>query len=260
MPVACTHVIDVAIAKALSVTALIDRFCVLSVQLATVQKLRLRRTLVGFMVGCGLTVATSCNPQQADGPKQQPTETAQTRYDRILEAMRERLEDTDGSSRDRFTFRDSSGAGTAAFAFRVEPSTTIIAEPARGESAQATITVTLETSYSALPSEKKEAEAAEEEQQRDERDERRAANMDAYGVTEDGVEILDSDLLVDAPTGTANGRAMTPDISTRTITGKNVTKYELIYDRDLWRLASPPKADAPESANAAMERALKRQG
>lgn len=222
--------------------------------------LRPGQVLAGLLLCCGLALATGCDKKNNEASRQPPKETAQTRFDRIVEALRERLEDSDGRSSDRYTFRDSSGAGSAAFAFYVEPSTAVIAEPARGESAQASITVTLETSYSALPSEKSEDQAAEEEQTREEHNNRRAANIDAYGVTEDGVEVLDSDLLAEPPAGSSTGRAMAPDISTRTITGKNITKYELIYERDLWRLASPPKADAPESANAAMERALKRQG
>lgn len=214
-----------------------------------------------FFGSFGLLAMTGCKPEATiEPPAKVETETAQTRFDRIVEKVREDLEGTDDRSGGRFTLRDSLGAGSGAYAFTVQPSTKIIPEPARGEVATASITVTLETSYAARSNEQDDDDVEEDRKEKRKRNQPATGGFELSDQTEGEMEVFDSELLSDPATGPPAEKFKGPDLSTSTKTAKVITRYDLVYERDRWSLASPPQADAPDSANDAIERAIKRQG
>ncbi|MGI9456246.1 MAG: hypothetical protein ACR2NU_06765 [Aeoliella sp.] len=201
---------------------------------------------------------SGCDRQSSD-PAPPPSQlTPQDRFDRVVESMREQLEDHGNSgSVGRITIRDSAGVGSTSYTYRVDASPKVVPPQEEGGPYLANIKVTFESSYSASRS-----TAAEEEEEAEKKEEQ-ASNQsptvdELLGAS--GPDILDPELVPDLPTESNGPAPFRPEFPTETGPAIQVTVYQLEYHNDKWRFAIPPPHDAPKSSNDAMRRALKRQG
>lgn len=111
------------------------------------------------------------------------------------------------------------------------------------------------SSYSSLPA----ADKEDDKQEENEKPRRDSGESASSQLSEMGVEVMDAGKLTEDFASATAPRLKPPGISTRTSKTETRVVYELIYEKDRWRLAVPPKADALDSTNEAIQMALQRQ-
>ncbi len=207
-----------------------------------------------------LLMQAGCESGSTPDPARTVDNSPQAKFNRVVAALRKGLDTGVESGGGRYTFSDTSGAGSTVFSYTVDAPEKITEPNTPGKLPRTTIKITQSSSYSALTSSKE-----DEEDREDERSNKRGSDNDA--LTEEtqanlesiGYEVLDPALVNKDIADAAAPRIRAPDYSTRTITTDTVVVYDLVFENNRWRMAAPPSADTPESTNIALDLALKRQ-
>ncbi len=217
------------------------------------------QTFSVFIAVSALLLASGCDSKAPEAPARTIDSSPQAKFDRVVAALRKGLDTGVESGGGRYTFSDTDGAGSTVFSYTIDTPEKISEPTAPGRLPRAKIRITQRSSYSALTSSKDDDE--EEKKKKDKRDkadqlapEDKQAELEAMGY-----EVLDPALVDKNLADATTPNVRTPDFSTRTISTDTAVEYELVFENNQWRMAGPPPADAPESANIAMDLALKRQ-
>lgn len=210
------------------------------------------------LLSCALVAATfvGCESKRTSAPAKPAVDSSpQAKYERVIQALREGLRSSDDSNSIRHTIRDAAGSGTAVVSYEIDAPSEITKPQGVDEAPRATVAIITIASYSSLPA------AGKGDSEEQDRDKPRSASGDSAEsqLSDMGIEVMDAEQMTE-DFATANApRLKPPGISTRTSKTETKVVYELMYEKDRWRLAAPPKADALESTNMAMQMALKRQ-
>lgn len=215
------------------------------------------RRVAGFCLLTLLVAATGCE-SEPPATKNLPTpdRSPQAKFDRIVATLHDKLGvDPLAGQSGRFTSPSKAGTGTSVIHYTIDAPEKI-EEPAAGKPLMATITITQSTSYSFFPAKGDDEDEAEQGNKQ--------PPTSPLGSTSDeleamGVEVLDPAMVDSDLAGAFETKLKPLAPTTRTIDNDTKVVYQLIYDRDRWRLAVPPAADSMQATNMALEQALKRQ-
>ncbi|MCO6047210.1 hypothetical protein NG895_25200 [Aeoliella sp. ICT_H6.2] len=221
------------------------------------------RSLTSVCLLSLLAVLSGCEKKQTVNPAFAPREQSpQAKFDRIMASLNDKLGTDPMSGRDGMYASSPSdvGSGTSVIHYSIQAPTEI-AEPAPGELPTATIKITQSSSYSFFPAKPSEEEEEEEDGEKDSQKSRNSLGSTEEELDSMGIEILDpSKVDKDLAEAFAPKPKLKPlDTTARTIRNDTHVTYQLVYEKDRWRLASPPAADAMQATNMAIEQALKRQ-
>lgn len=202
------------------------------------------RSFTGICLLSLLVVAGGCESKRPSASNKPTTDQSpQAKFDRIVDTLRDKLETT------------PSVEGTST-QYKIEAPDSI-KESAPGKVLTATIKVTQSSSYSYLPPKRKEGE--------EEAESKGLPQSNPLGETKGeqlksmGLEVFDEST-VDEDLANAFGPQLKPlEAPPRTIDSDTHIVYELVYEKDRWRLASLPPTDVMEATTVVMEQALKRQ-
>lgn len=206
-----------------------------------------------------LVLAVGCDSKSPPTPKPTIDISPQAKFDRLVAVLRSELETGSDSGSGRYTFSDSSASGSTIFSYTIEAPEKI-SEPSRpGAPPHATVKITQTSTFSSVVS------PSEDNQDNEQADKRNSLSEvppeQRQAVLEDmGFEVLDPELVGEDFSKAMSGpRLQSPKLASEKVTAEKIVEYKLIFENDRWRMASPPPAEAPESANYALDLALKRQ-
>ena len=197
--------------------------------------------MVGVTIsGCGSEAPSNTNNLVASQSPAQPT--PEQSFKRIVELFSNAIDTNDSGVRTGFVFRGEDGHSS--MSVRKEVTNEFIPPAKEGEPYRGTITVTSHMSYSMRMTP-------------DDSSDKKSGTADQTDfsdpTTDDGVDVLDSDLL--APAKRNNGPAASDEVVARR-TEEDVRTYELEYDNDHWVLKTELDPNTEQSIQFAFDHIL----